>query len=295
LPSAQSLSSVSASDGDRIVVEAGVKYYSTYGGWDPWTAVEWGTSSTGEADLVAGDTSAAAPWIEFSDTFTVDETAYDATTYYLANASAPYAPATLRGTWDSTGSSLDKKLVTSVGSAGSYTDLTISETSATNPYRVLFLRCVSDGLGGATTYTGWARVGLFCNLDMTALACLAFHLYATQGDSDTPRGTLASNVAMTEAQFAANNQSSLKGHVTFSAPLTEVALQSGDRLVLEVGLYFRNTTTSSKSGVVSYGGSDRSVCVDHADPSGANLSWLQLTDAPEVVAATTFPALTVAF
>ena len=113
------------------------------------------------------------------------------TKLYLTSGPPGYTPSTLRGDWDNTSDAVTKALdsVKTLG-GGSIRVVSGEKVDATNPYDVLLYRGVSGPLA-AQTIGG--------NLDVVIGARSAssafnehwhIYAYATQGDSDTPRGVL---------------------------------------------------------------------------------------------------------
>jgi hypothetical protein len=124
-----------------------------------------------------------------------------------------------------------------------------ADTVATNPFRAVLLRGVSEplyasGNSGGTMQIMIARVE--SNAAMNANSLLT--VYATVGNSDTVRGTLFST-AVDATEWPTVNTG---GGYTVS--LSTVALQAGDRIVVEYGYNAANSVTTSYTGTVRYGG-----------------------------------------
>jgi hypothetical protein len=177
-----------------------------------------------------------------------------ASRFYIHNANAPYTPATIRGAWDSTGSAVVKRLeAAKEGSVTTITSIAVAETNATDEYDVLLLRAISGPLKAATIGTGTFDLvlgALEANTD--ANFHWHVHIYVTQGDSDTVRGTLLSDYR----ESAGTNEwpTTAAGHgLNAAQSLSSVAVSDGDRLVIELGYTARNTHTTSRAGTLWYG------------------------------------------
>lgn len=247
--SAQTLSSVSAQAGDRIVVEAGYQAQNTHttsrnGG------ILCGGRNTSDADgsqAAAGPGNAKPGWVEFSGSIT-----FEPTYLFLLNAAEPVAPGATRGTWDVTSAGdIDyylKRVYT--GDAGTLANKSASETSAVNPTDGLCGRWISDEIAAQTIaadtfhfnfpmYEASADADCFCKI----------HFYVMKPDG-TVRGTLLDNyVGATELGTGGIGPGPFG-----STTLSSVVAVSGDRLVIEVGGRFTNVLTASKSVAINFGG-----------------------------------------
>ena len=176
------------------------------------------------------------------------------TLLYLTAAASPYTPATLRGAWDDTGGQVTRALQYTPVAGGASTTVARAEATATTPYHVLLYRGVSEPLA-AQTIAGTVDVVLGVHeSDGAADLCFHLHIYVTQGDSDTPRGTLLSDyVETTSDEWPTTNT----GRALASAQaLSSLAVSAGDRIVVEVGYIARNSVATSYTGTLRYGTSD---------------------------------------
>lgn len=176
-----------------------------------------------------------------------------ATRFYLHNAAAPYTPATIRGAWDNSASAVTKAIDASHHPINSITSVTVAETSTDTEWDVLLYRGVSGPLKAGTIGTG--TVNLCVGVDTSNAAAdmhWHVHIYVTQGDSDTPRGTLLDNYR----ESAGTNEwpSTDQGWaLNAAASLSSLAVSDGDRLVVELGYTARNASATSYSGELYYG------------------------------------------
>lgn len=188
-----------------------------------------------------------------------------ATRFYLHDMAAPYTPATIRGAWDQTATAIVRSLesgkVTGHGSGlptaggtlnGGLKLGGIAETNAAADWDVLLGRWISGPMA-AQTISGTFNVCIAV-LESNAAANIHWHLhiYATQGDSDTPRGTLLSDY--TEA-LGVNEWPTTQTFTALNAAqtLTGVTLVDGDRIVIELGYVSREASATSRTGSLYFG------------------------------------------
>lgn len=198
-----------------------------------------------------------------------------ATKFYLTTNSAAYTPTTLRGAWDDTGGAVTRALQRGVRlGGGTSTTVVRGETSASNTFDVLMYRGVSTPLD-AQTISGTVDLcmGTFEN-NAAADFYWHVHIYVTQGDTDTPRGTLLSDyVENTTNEF----QTTALGRALQSAQsLSSLAISSGDRIVVEIGYIARNSSTTTRTATLWYGTLSSTTGGDHGDltAGSANVTHL---------------------
>lgn len=166
---------------------------------------------------------------------------------YIQNDTIPYNPATLRGAWDATATPATGKL--GLSPAGAAATVTKSETSATNNFDVLWGKWVSDGLIQNITIDGTVTWVLGVNeSNADANAFIHVHMFVTQGDSDNVRGTL-----LTDSIGATEFSTTAAGRSEGAKTLSSVAAQTGDRIVVEIGIQFQNTHTTARNTALRYG------------------------------------------
>lgn len=193
------------------------------------------------------------------------------TRLYIDPTTIPYTPSTIRGAWDATGSPSTGKL--NPFPTGSNTAITKTETSSTNNYDILFGRWVSDGLLAAHNFGGTLSMAIRAQeANADANAHLHIHVYVTQGDSDTPRGTLITDYVHSTELSTTNGGYSFSG-----VSVSSVNAQVGDRIVIEIGVQMQNTHTTSRNIVLSYGGTATT------DLAGTNTTagrpkWIEFSD-----------------
>jgi hypothetical protein len=194
-----------------------------------------------------------------------------ATRFYLTNTAAPYTPTTKRGAWDTSSATLARHL----GSRPSGTAATtaLAETSSTNNFDVLWGRWVSDGATAAGTLSGtveWIAGVLEANADANSFFHL--HIYVTQGDSDTPRGTLLTD-SIGATEFPTGTAA---GRGEGAKAISSLAISVGDRLVVEIGFQNQNTHTTSRNVTLQYGGTGTTDRVAGNTTAG-NPGWLEFS------------------
>lgn len=178
------------------------------------------------------------------------------TKLYLANRAATYLPATIRGAWDQTTGAVNFALdPTKTG--GALTFKGANETNAADNFDVLLARGVTGPLA-AQTISGTVDV-IIGNWESNADANYHWHIhiYATQGDSDTPRGTLLSDYVEAAGVNEYTSGATAAGKALNTAQtLSSLAISAGDRIVVEIGYVSHNTHTTSREGRIYYGCGD---------------------------------------
>ncbi len=195
---------------------------------------------------------------------------------YLANDAAQYAPATVRGTWNSTIGALAAQHL-GRRRRGSGSAQTVAETSTTNPYERLLGRWVSDPLTAQTISGTLDYCLLMRETDAAMNATAKLHIYVTQGDSDTPRGTLLANAV--DVQEFAVHASQYAGISVSGLSLSSLAVSAGDRIVVEVGYSAANAVATSYTAGVKYGGmaSDADGSSSGVSGTGTVASWVEFS------------------
>jgi hypothetical protein len=176
---------------------------------------------------------------------------------YLSNRTAPYTPGTLRGAWDDTAGAVTRTLeAEKLPGGGVHATVARAETNASANFEVLLYRGVSGPLA-AQTITGTIDVLIGMQESSTSADFVwHIHVYVTQGDSDTPRGTLLTDFVDTGNEFT----TSTTGRALASAQaLSSLAISAGDRLVVEIGYTALNAVTTSFTGTLRYGYLNSSV------------------------------------
>lgn len=182
-----------------------------------------------------------------------------ATRLYFHNAAAPYTPATFRGAWDATGSAVTRKLDYATARYAIYEglgDQQLTETSTDPEWDVLWYRGVSGPLKAATIGTGTVNLMVgACEWDASADMSFHLHIYVTQGDSDTPRGTLLSDYRDPAGanEFGFWNVNSCGMDLNAAQSLSSVAVSDGDRIVVEIGFVARNSSATTYTGRMFFG------------------------------------------
>lgn len=156
----------------------------------------------------------------------------------------------------------------------------VSKNAAANQSGLLW-RYVSDALG-AQTITGTLNLGMLPQ-EGTSSNDMVYrvHVYLTQGDTDSVRGTLLSNYTDTGNEWAtASTCKSLSSDQTLSS----VTAQLGDRIVVEVG-WWSPTSVNSQSGNLWSGSNgadavpgDTSISLGYWVQFSQTLLWGQTKD-----------------
>ncbi len=198
---------------------------------------------------------------------------------YLSNNSAGYIPATVKGGWEQTAGHVVRGMhsVQDPAFTGVPSSVSLTENSASANFDVLLIRAISAPLAADWTFSGTVNLMLAAmenGSDADYAFCL--HVYVTQGNSDTVRGTLLA----TYADPLANEWSAVSaiGKALASAQaLSSIAALAGDRIVVEVGYRSYNTMTSSRYGLLYYGGNGSDLAAGGAATSG--IGYVDFSDA----------------
>ena len=178
------------------------------------------------------------------------------TKLYPSAIGVAYTPTTIRGAWDKTTGHIVCGMNTAkdLSGLGGPLSIGIAETVNTTDYDVLLLRCVSAPLAANCNFAGTLNVMMGVQESATdADMAYYLHVFVTQGDTDTVRGTLLANYA--DPNTNEWGTTALGKVLTAAQSLSAVAALTGDRIVVEIGYRARNTTTSTRTGTIWYGGS----------------------------------------
>jgi hypothetical protein len=194
------------------------------------------------------------------------------TKLYLTTQAAGYTPATFRGAWDDTAGSVTRALDSAPGT-DTLTTVARAEAVTTAEYDVLLYRGVSAPLAAqAISGTVNCVVGLQ-EAHVNANFHWHLHVYVTQGNTDTPRGTLLTNYREAAGVNEWPTSTLVLGTaLTAAQTLSSLAVSAGDRIVVEIGYASRNTVSTSWAGTLRYGASralgDLAVGVDSTQGNG---------------------------
>jgi hypothetical protein len=174
------------------------------------------------------------------------------TTLRITNTASDYTPSNYRGAWDDTGGFTTVSFAsTPSGTAANHAR---AETNASTTWDVGLVRAVAsdaDVIQSAGNLAGTVE-WVFYALESSSLANFVthVHIYVTAGDSDTVRGTVLSNfIGSSEWPDAG------VGLTDGSQAISSVAVQVGDRVVVEYGYQAQNSSTTSRTGTTRVGGS----------------------------------------
>lgn len=208
--------------------------------------------------------------------------------FYLRNVAAPYTPATLRGAWDATGSVVTKLLDSAarLGTWDTATSVAAAETSTNTEYDVLLYRGVTGKLKAGTIGTGTVNVMLpFYESNAAADFSIHLHIYVTQGDSDTPRGTLLTDYRDGAGANELTASSSTAGiDLNAAQSLSSLAVSDNDRLVVEIGYVARNASATSYTGTLYYGQTARAD-LEHGGAYNSGNAYVEFSEAFEFMEA----------
>lgn len=197
------------------------------------------------------------------------------TRLYLGNDTPGYTPSTVRGTWNSSTGAVDQHLGRRRRGGGSA--VTSIDSSTTNPNERRLGRWVSDPLAAQTISGTVDFLVLMRETDAAANMTLKAHIYVTQGDTDTPRGTLLSNfVDTTEFVVSGTTYDAVS---IAGVALSSLAVSAGDRIVIELGYSAANAVSTSYTGGLKYGGlsSDATAGTTGQSGTGSASPWVEFS------------------
>lgn len=199
------------------------------------------------------------------------------TRLYPSSGGVAYTPATIRGAWEKTTGHVVCGMSAAKDQPGLDGPLSIAsaETIGTTDYDVLLLRSVSSPLAANYNFSGTFNVMLAVQESNTD-ADMAYyvHAFVTQGDTDNLRGTLLANY--NDLNTNEWGTTALGKALSAAATLTAVSALAGDRIVVEIGYRARNTTTSSRTGTLYYGGNGSDLVSGGAATSG--IGYIDFSD-----------------
>ena len=196
---------------------------------------------------------------------------------YLTNATTPFTPATIRGTWS------DKVLngvsYLSRRKTGVSVTAAKAETSNSSSWAVLCRRFVSDPVNNPTTLQGaFTLVAGWLESNAAANMVARVHMYVTVGSTDVVRATLTALALDGTKEFPITGFGTGACGVKLTGTCSSVAAQVGDRVVLEIGFKSANTVTTSYTGTMNYGGTGADLA-DNDRNVTTRASWVEFAHA----------------
>ena len=159
-----------------------------------------------------------------------------ATRFYLVNGLVVSPPTTVRGDWEIT-SSVQTLPLSLVKSGGVIAVKIVSEGTGAVPNDVMMLRLVSPKLAAQTITTDFnVTLGAKTTHDLSRYYW-HIHAYVTVGDTDVVRGTLSNNYKENITNFWPITP--LTSQLVLNVPFSTLAIQAGDRIVIEIGYISR--------------------------------------------------------
>lgn len=193
-----------------------------------------------------------------------------ATKVYLSSDEwTRYDPSTRRGAWDKTSGigafTRMSKVPTGGGDIAANTD-----TNATVNYDVLITGGVSDPLLNNVTISGTLDFALLMgetNADTDA--SLHLHVWVTQGDSATARGTLLTDY-IHGSELPVTTSAQTAGVAASGISLTSVNALKGDRIVVEIGAQCANNFSTTRTLTCARGSSITAADATGSETAGAS-------------------------
>ncbi len=176
-----------------------------------------------------------------------------ATRFYLQNVASSVTTID-QGTWND--ASGIPTLVMSRIKSGTITSRSVAETSSSNPFDVMLLKFVSEPLPAQVIAAGskltWA-IGAQ-ESDKAANDHFKVHAYVVSNDGATIRETILSN-NVDGTNPSSEWPSTAQGSTPSSAKtLSAFTIQANDRIVIEIGYDAQNSSITSYTGALWYGG-----------------------------------------
>ena len=178
------------------------------------------------------------------------------TKLYLTNAAPTFDPAATKGAWTSTAGKVTKALDSQKNDhQGITTTVAVNDTVTTNPNKILLYQGISGPLA-AQTISGNVDV-VIPILESSASADFNWgvHIWVTQGNSSTVRGTLLTDYNEALGTNEWPTTITAKG-LNAAQAMTSVIASAGDRIVVEIGYYARNAVSTTFTGTLRYGTCD---------------------------------------
>lgn len=201
--------------------------------------------------------------------------------FYLTSDAAGFTPATARGAWDLTNAAA---FHLGTAPAGAATTAELTESTATGDQDLLLARWVSDPITAAGSISNTGTAPLVVGRQESAAGMNAVghtHLWVTQGDTDTVRGTLVvDRIGSTEWPTTANA-------LLHSTSIDNtVACQVGDRIVLEFGCRAANTSATAFTATIHHGNTGGTDLANGDTAVTTKPAWLELDVSDLFVAGT---------
>lgn len=190
---------------------------------------------------------------------------------YLTNSAAPVSTATA-ASWEQTTGSVQKLLGLNRG--GSNTTVTVAETSTSNTFDVLAGQWISPPMTSSGTLKGaYSYVMARSESDTAADFFSRVVIKVVSNDGTVLRG-VASDAAANTLEFTTTSQAA-----TFTSNIeTPVAVQVGDRLVVELGARAQNVVNTSYSATFRYGGTSGDVESGDTTLATTASPWINFAD-----------------
>lgn len=208
-----------------------------------------------------------------------------ATRFFLTNSPPGFTPSTFQGTYNDTTLASNNVFVLSDVKMGTNAAAAVTETSTTNNYKALHGRWVSPPIAGGTLTAANANYTITHTMardENSASANMTVYItvYVTVGDSDAVRGTLI--VPFVGATEFATTSTILSYSLQFD---NTVVAQAGDRIVVELGYNAANTSATSFTGTVRYGGTAADLATSGTTGVTTNSPWVEFSTSCDAVVA----------
>lgn len=194
------------------------------------------------------------------------------TRFWFTSGTTPYTPATVKGAWDvSAGADIQLLGRKPQGSAGT-SSINVGSTAADRD--IMLNRFISNAAVRTGTVSGtvnWVIGARENNVDLNGFSHV--HIWVTQGNSDTVRGTLLTDhIGSTEFTTTAT------GTTPGAQSVSSVAISVGDRLVVEFG-YRANSLNTTYNATINYGNTGGTDLTNGSTNVTTEPGWIEFSGA----------------
>lgn len=268
---AASLSSVTAQDGDRIVIEMGARKHAAAS-----SSAQMYIGSILATDLPEDETDTGwntkAGWFEFSQDILFKNTRF----YTAPAATSPLTSQGYDAEWENVASAARRKLNTVITGAAPETS-SVNDTTATSNRDILGRQYISDPIAaGPINCTFWASLN--CNENTTSVNARAqIIVKLISNDGSVERGYLYAGDLTTGTGDPANEFSN-SGYQSRlfprGAPITlnTLVAQTDDRILVEIG--WRKHAAAGGIATISFS-DNANVDLDGTETDNSGNSWVE--------------------
>jgi hypothetical protein len=196
--------------------------------------------------------------------------------FYLQNDVPGYNPPTIRGGWNNVSGNISKKMAKTKYGSITYHDRSENYTQQNTCLNAKF---ITDGLPYAKTISGSLNYCLGMNESSSnAHFYPQIHIFVTVGDTDVVRGTLLSQSRGGSELITGSSSGIAVSNLTLSS----VNASAGDRIVIEVGFFASNTSSTNYTSSLYYGGTNGTDLTANASIT-TYTGWFEFSNDPTIL------------